>query len=196
MTWKKEGIASHWTGARGYRKRCCKNCCVDMSCSGCGLCRGCIASPVRGNYDGLVVLAAITRESLPNYPQVMRETRGHIRRQLERTLDHGQFAQHLEFSLTSHFMYASVPPDLQNKCVPSARMASVPGEMLEKPKKFLAHAIYVAYRLEPGMGYTHQAKMSRARSYASQKTSFMELTATEEEVDQPIDDSSTPGLSK
>ncbi len=24
MTWKKEGIASHWTGVRGYRKKCCK----------------------------------------------------------------------------------------------------------------------------------------------------------------------------
>ena len=37
MTWKKEGIASHWTGMRGLRKKCCKVCCDDTSCSGISL---------------------------------------------------------------------------------------------------------------------------------------------------------------
>ena len=41
MTWKKEGISSHWTGVRGFRKKCCKACCLDLTCNGCGVCKGC-----------------------------------------------------------------------------------------------------------------------------------------------------------
>ena len=40
MTWKKEGISSHWTGMRGFRKKCCKVCCEDTVCSGCNTCKG------------------------------------------------------------------------------------------------------------------------------------------------------------
>ena len=32
LTWKKEGISSVWTGVRGYRRNCCKNCCIDLEC--------------------------------------------------------------------------------------------------------------------------------------------------------------------
>ena len=32
LTWKKEGISSVWTGVRGYRRVCCKNCCIDRTC--------------------------------------------------------------------------------------------------------------------------------------------------------------------
>jgi hypothetical protein len=31
-TWKKEGIANAWSGARGIKRICCKNCCVDVDC--------------------------------------------------------------------------------------------------------------------------------------------------------------------
>ena len=32
MTWKKEGIIRVWSGMRGYRRICCKNCCNEYSC--------------------------------------------------------------------------------------------------------------------------------------------------------------------
>ena len=31
-TWKKEGIANAWSGARSLKRSCCKNCCVDLEC--------------------------------------------------------------------------------------------------------------------------------------------------------------------
>jgi hypothetical protein len=36
------------------------------SAKGCRKCNGCLNGPVRGNYDGLVVLCAVTKETLPN----------------------------------------------------------------------------------------------------------------------------------
>ena len=56
---------------RGYRKSCCKTCCQDKSCTGCTVCKKCLNGPIRGNYDGLVVLTAVTRESLPNQPVIV-----------------------------------------------------------------------------------------------------------------------------
>ena len=32
LTWKKEGILRVWSGMRGYRRSCCKNCCSEYSC--------------------------------------------------------------------------------------------------------------------------------------------------------------------
>ncbi len=47
-------------------------CCHDRNCPGCTTCRNkCVNGPVRGNYDGLVVLTAVTRDSLPNQPIVV-----------------------------------------------------------------------------------------------------------------------------
>lgn len=31
-TWKKDGILRVWSGMRGYRRICCKNCCSEYSC--------------------------------------------------------------------------------------------------------------------------------------------------------------------
>ena len=54
--------------------------------------------------------------------------------------------------------------ELQSKCVPSSRWAIGAGESIDdgrsKQKKFPSYAVYVAYRLEPGHGYNHHAKMS------------------------------------
>ena len=76
------GIANHWTGLRGYRKPCCKVCCNDRHCSGCRNCRNCTNGPIRGNYDGLVALCAVTRESLPNQPIIL-SARKNISRKTE-----------------------------------------------------------------------------------------------------------------
>ena len=40
-------------------------------CQGCRKCNGCLNGPVRGNYDGLVVLSAVTKETLPNVGSMM-----------------------------------------------------------------------------------------------------------------------------
>ena len=124
------------------------------------------SSPVRGNYDGLVVLAAITRETLPNYANTMVQTR----KKSESFLDHEHFVLTLEAALTASFMYAG-DPDLQLKCVPTNRAAVSLGEAIDdgraKQKKFVAYAIYVAYRLDPAQAYAHQAKISRQVSVSN-----------------------------
>ena len=134
------------------------------------MCKGCNNAPIRGNYDGLVVLAAVTRETLPNYPNATRATTLQAKKQQEKLLDHVQFALNLEFALTSHFMYSGNNAELQPKCVPSNRMAVAAGDSIDdgksKPKKFPSYVIYVAYRLEPGYGaYNHHAKMSQKMSH-------------------------------
>ena len=111
----------------------------------------------------MVVLAAVSRETLPNYPNATRATTLQAKKQQEKLLDHVQFAMNLEFALTSHFMYGGTA-ELQSKCVPSSRWAIGAGESIDdgrsKQKKFPSYAVYVAYRLEPGHGYNHHAKMS------------------------------------
>lgn len=81
-----QGISSHWSGMRGFRRKCCKVCCDDTTCTGCTTCRGCTNGPIRGNYDGLVVLTAITKETLPNYHTVMTGTSDKARRLQEKFL--------------------------------------------------------------------------------------------------------------
>ena len=120
LTWKKEGISAVWSGARGLRKSCCKVsrvtchvlcvtcqvscvmchavlvqvCCQERLCGGCGRaeceCRGGV---VRGGYDGLVVLACVTRDTAPRPGR----------------LDHEEVALVLECSLTTHFMQCGDP---------------------------------------------------------------------------------------
>ena len=159
MTWKKEGIASHWTGVRGYRKKCCKVCCEDITCNGCGTCNGCHNSPIRGNYDGLVVLTAITREALPTYVPT---NSLQVRRQQEKLLDQGHFAVTLESALTSHFMYGG---DEYQRCVPTNTMAIGAGDSVDDgrshKKRETSYVVYVAYRLQPGQAFNHNAKISR-----------------------------------
>ena len=91
LTWKKEGVSSVWSGARGLRKSCCKVCCQEKLCSGCSRLEcECKNGPVRGNYDGLVVLAALTKDTTP------KSASGKI--------DHEDLSMILEYSLTVHFM--------------------------------------------------------------------------------------------
>ena len=42
-----------------------KGCGLRYCLQGCKLCRGCLNSPIRGSYDGLVVLAAVTKDMMP-----------------------------------------------------------------------------------------------------------------------------------
>ena len=107
---------------------------------GCGLCSGCNKSPIRGNYDGLVVLAAVTRETLPNYPNYARANTMQAKKQQEKLLDHVQFAMNLEYTLTTHFMYNG-NSEYQSKCVPSTRMAIAAGEAIGT-----IHILLSAYR--------------------------------------------------
>lgn len=152
---------------RGYRKKCCKVCCTDITCNGCGVCKGCTNSPIRGNYDGLVVLTAVTRDSLPNYHTVMTGSTVQSRKNQEKFLDHENFSVTLESALTSHFMYGG-DPELQLKCVPTSRMAVLTGDSIDdgrtKQKKFSAYVLYVAYRLEQAHSINHNAKISRLMS--------------------------------
>ena len=69
-------------------------CCQERLCGGCGRaeceCRGGV---VRGGYDGLVVLACVTRDTAPRPGR----------------LDHEEVALVLECSLTTHFMQCGDP---------------------------------------------------------------------------------------
>ena len=63
-------------------------------------------------------------------------------------------------------MYGGDQPNLQLKCVPTARMAIMTGDSIEdgrfkKSKTYSSYVVYVAYRLEPGGSISHQAKLSR-----------------------------------
>jgi len=60
-SWTKEGISTAW---RKLKKSCCSLCCMDTSCSGCRSCL-CRSGPVRGGYDGLIVLSCLTRSAFP-----------------------------------------------------------------------------------------------------------------------------------
>lgn len=119
---------------------------------------------------------------MPNYASLATNPTLQARRQLEKVLDHGQFAQTLEFALTSRFTYGEDAPDLQAKCVPSARMSPISADSLVdsgsgKGKKYTAFIVYVAYRLEPGQLFSHQAKLSRniSRQLAHPKVSVETL---------------------
>ena len=74
----------------------CQVCCQEKLCSGCPRqeCE-CKQGPVRGNYDGLVVLACLTRDTTP------RSGPGKI--------DQEDLALMLEYGLTVHFMQHSDP---------------------------------------------------------------------------------------
>jgi len=135
LTWKKEGISAHWSGSRGFRKSCCKVCCVDKLCSGCKNCL-CNAGPIRGAYDGMVVLTCVTKECVP--------------RSIQAKLDHEELSIALEFGLTMH--YIQMGGDLGTRVVHTGRerFLSELSPKLGKPKKHAAYCVYMAYRLEKG----------------------------------------------
>ena len=154
LTWKKEGISSVWSGARGLRKSCCKVCCQEKLCSGCNRINcECKNGPIRGNYDGLVVLACITKDTTP-------------RTGPSHKIDHEDLSFMLEYGLTVHFMQSS-DPSLSKTVVPSGRdiflqvkifrnksnhsnilqLSQEHNPKLGKPKKHPAYCVYMAYRL-------------------------------------------------
>ena len=51
---------------RRLRRSCCSLCCSDDCCAGCRSCL-CRAGPVRGQYDGLVVLTCLVTRTLPRH---------------------------------------------------------------------------------------------------------------------------------
>ncbi|XP_023323509.1 uncharacterized protein LOC111697665 [Eurytemora carolleeae] len=134
LTWRKEGISNHWAGPRGLRKSCCKICCADKLCGGCKDCL-CKHGPVRGGYDGLVVLAAITRDS------VAKSISGNT------ILDPEDFSLALEFSLTLHYLQTD------SRIVYSSRekFTNEHNPKLGKVKKHPAYCIYLAYRLDTSL---------------------------------------------
>ena len=133
-TWKKESLSNHWSGPRGFRKICCKVCCRDKLCGGCRVCL-CRQNPVRGLFDGMVVLTCITKDSLPKDASFR--------------LDHEELSILLEYFLTLHFMQADSTPG--NTIVKSGReklrgdRSSKTGE--KKRKTAQAYCIYLAFRL-------------------------------------------------
>jgi len=133
ITWKKEGISNLWSGSRGFRKSCCKLCCNDKTCNGCKECL-CRQGPVRGSYDGMVMLTAITKECLQPNTGIK--------------VDHEDFTNALECALTTHFMYED--NELSNKCCHSGKLTflSEYNPKLGKAKKYPAYVLYVAYRLD------------------------------------------------
>ena len=133
LTWKKEGISNAWSGARGLRKSCCKVCCNDKLCGGCKDCL-CRQGPIRGHYDGMVVLTCITKDSTP------RANPG--------KMDHEDLSISLEHSLTIHFM--QLDTELGRAVVHTGREKFLQehNPKLGKAKKHPAYCLYVAYRLD------------------------------------------------
>ena len=106
LTWKKEGITAAWAGARGLRKSCCKVCCQEPRCGGCRECDCRAGGPVRGGYDGLVVLTCLTRETQAARARSQPACCTALCTALHR-LEQDELAAVLEHLLTVHFLQAS-----------------------------------------------------------------------------------------
>jgi len=167
LTWKKEGISSHWSGSRGFRKSCCKVCCVDKLCAGCKDCL-CKQGPLRGAYDGMVVLACVTKESLP--------------RAMQGKLDQEDLGVALEVQLTMAFMQQG--GELGSRVVHTGRDKFL-GELspkLGKPKKHPAYCVYLAYRLERSSAGEERAEEERPAGAAT--PSSLQWDGEEDEEDE------------
>ena len=57
---------------------------------GCRNCRGCLNTPIRGNYDGLVVLTVVTKDILPNGSIGVVGVPHITKRSVDKWLDHEQ----------------------------------------------------------------------------------------------------------
>ena len=132
---------------------------------GCKKCSGCLNSPIRGNYDGMVILSVITKDILPFASVPTYDITNVNLRNKDQYMDHERFAVYLETALTSHFMFKE--KELALKCVSTSKVAyameeaisaksSIDPTMLgllgankdsEKTKKFPGYVIYVGYRL-------------------------------------------------
>lgn len=157
---------------------------------GCKKCTGCLNSPVRGNYDGLVVLTAITKDILPHGGSSagISGLPNSNKKNQDRFLDHELYATNLENVLISHFMFSE--PEFAGKCVSSRKQAFALGEAIsEKPsmnetasflgtglvgsqdfdtrsynKKFHGYVVYVAYRLDKYYALSHNSKLANLSS--------------------------------
>lgn len=127
-----------------------------------------MSSPIRGNYDGMVILAVVTKDILP-FSSVSTLDLANVNiRNLDQNLDHERFAVYLETALTTHFMFREV--DCCIKCVSTPKVAFAMEEAInskrlmdpammgllggsenqdfsEKNKKFPGYAVYLGYRL-------------------------------------------------
>ena len=119
-TWRKEGLYRAWSW---LKKSCCKVCCSDMHCEGCRECQ-CREGPIRGLYDGLVVLTCLTRHSLPSHCLAK--------------MDQEDLAITLVQSLTMNSMQAEMT------LVQTGRERFLPDI---GGKKFPAYCVFMAYRL-------------------------------------------------
>jgi len=151
---------------------CCKVCCVDKLCAGCKDCL-CKQGPLRGAYDGMVMLACVTKESLP--------------RAMQGKLDQEDLGVALEVQLTLAFM--QLGGELGGRVVHTGREKFL-GELspkLGKPKKHPAYCIYLAYRLERGgIGEERggDGEISGERAPGSATPSSLQWEGEEEDDDE------------
>ena len=96
----------------------------------------CRHGPVRGQYDGMMVLACITKESIP--------------KAISCRMDHEDFSIMLEYFLTLHFMQTVSYPG--NTVVQGGRGKFIEDQLNAKTKKAAAFCVYLAYRLDKGGG--------------------------------------------
>ena len=132
---------------------------------GCKKCNGCLNSPIRGNYDGLVILSVITKDILPFASIPVSDVTNVTIRNKDQYMDHERFAVYLENVLTSHFMFRE--KEFALKCVSTSKVAYAMEEAISskrsidpimlgllgadkdsiKTRKFPGYAIYLGYRL-------------------------------------------------
>lgn len=132
---------------------------------GCKKCNGCLNSPIRGNYDGMVILAAITKDILPFSALPVDEVTNANPKNKDQYIDHERFAVYLESELTSHFMFKEKGYALQ--CASTSKVAYAMDESIsskpaidpamlsmigaskdDKSKKCPGYVIYPGYRLK------------------------------------------------
>ena len=115
-------------------------------------------SPVRGNYDGLVVLAAVTKDMMPT--KDLNDVSGlanSTRKNLDPTLDHEYYCLALETGLSNHFMFSEL--EYSARCVVGNKAAAGMGDAIsvtlnpadfggkrDQAAKHPGYVVYVAYR--------------------------------------------------
>ncbi|CAB4055533.1 unnamed protein product [Lepeophtheirus salmonis] len=163
-----------------------------------------------GYYDGLVVLSAIKKESLPNQFTVIppgasihdiRSRRG--RQELDKRLDPEEYAVTLEGLLTAHYQYGG-DMDMANLVVTSQKMAIILGEVEEiekkRTRKYPAYAVYVAYRLENEIFRNDEmvglGKFNKMKSKGPVGKSIKEAAALAAEANKAMADEAIRGISE
>ena len=155
---------------------------------GCKKCNGCLNSPIRGNYDGMVILAAITKDILPFSTIPVDDVTNVNLKNKDQYMDHERFAVYLESELTSHFMFKE--KDYALKCASTSKVAYAMEESIsskpaidpamlsmigaskdDKSKKCPGYVIYLGYRLKRR---SLVAKVDIATSKFKQKVSLVQ----------------------